>query len=66
MAGTVPAPPVSQYGDGNKVGNEICDDGNTETETEGDYGTENCSACNATCSATWHSPVGFVGMIPRS
>ena len=37
-------------GDGNKVGNEICDDGNTETETECDYGTENCSACNATCS----------------
>jgi cysteine-rich repeat protein len=30
---------------------EICDDGNTLTETECAYGDQNCIACNADCSA---------------
>jgi hypothetical protein len=36
------------------VGNgtcEVCDDGNTVTETACNYGTPSCTLCNATCSA---------------
>lgn len=31
---------------------EVCDDGNTVTETSCPYGQPNCVACNSTCSAT--------------
>jgi hypothetical protein len=31
---------------------EVCDDGNTVTETSCPYGQASCIACNATCSAT--------------
>ena len=30
---------------------EVCDDGNTTTETSCPYGDATCSACNSTCSA---------------
>jgi len=31
---------------------EVCDDGNTVTETACNYGTPSCTLCNAACSAT--------------
>ncbi|MEZ4270150.1 MAG: hypothetical protein R3C68_01535 [Myxococcota bacterium] len=31
--------------------NELCDDGNTTTESECPYGTLNCTLCRADCSA---------------
>ena len=37
-------------GDGVRAGAEVCDDGNTVTETACPYGQTSCTACNATCT----------------
>ena len=48
-------------GDGVVSGGEACDDGNTVTEASCPYGVRNCTACNATCSATLNLTGDFCG-----
>ena len=48
-------------GDGVVSGSEVCDDGNTITETSCPYGTRNCSVCNATCTAVLNLTGDFCG-----
>ena len=43
-------PPTVLCGNGIVEGTEICDDGNTETETLCEYGTPLCISCNSDCS----------------
>ncbi|HLM43180.1 MAG TPA: hypothetical protein VK458_04895, partial [Myxococcaceae bacterium] len=42
---------LSVCGDGMVSGSEVCDDGNTITESACPYGTPSCMNCNATCTA---------------
>ena len=44
--------PQAVCGDGKITAPEVCDDGNTVTETSCPYGSPNCTSCNATCTAT--------------
>jgi cysteine-rich repeat protein len=39
-------------GDGIVSSGEVCDDGNTVTETQCPYGSPTCTQCNASCSST--------------
>lgn len=48
-------------GDGVRAGAEVCDDGNTVTETACPYGQASCTACNATCTEVLHLTGGFCG-----
>lgn len=41
--------PTENCGNGSIEGTEVCDDGNAITETKCDYGTETCTACDASC-----------------
>lgn len=43
-------PPGPVCGDGVVEGNEVCDDGNTVSETECPAGTQSCNRCNSVCS----------------
>lgn len=48
-------------GDGVRSGAEVCDDGNTITETSCPYGQTSCTACNATCTEILHLTGGYCG-----
>ena len=43
------------------AGSEVCDDGNTVTETSCPYGTTSCTRCSATCDATLSLTGGYCG-----
>jgi cysteine-rich repeat protein len=48
-------------GDGALQGAEVCDDGNTLSETQCPYGQASCTACSATCAATLNLSGPFCG-----
>ncbi len=48
-------------GDGVVSGAEVCDDGNTVSETSCPYGSPNCSVCNATCTAVLNLTGDYCG-----
>jgi cysteine-rich repeat protein len=48
-------------GNGVRSGSEVCDDGNTVTESSCPYGQASCTRCNATCTQVVHLTGPYCG-----